>query len=104
MDFKIENKTTTLPRGPDEEGTFSYSELLGIVVRSSPTASQGVTLGEMSDRLDLEKALKAANGKEELFLEPKRAALLKKLLSVHRWPVMHEDLVAMGDAVGVPSP
>ena len=100
--MKFINKSTSIQKDGDVEGCMTYCELLLFVLNNS-AIGKGMTLGEMKERLEVRTLLQDVELDAEVELDKGEHRVLKDVFKNHRWQVIHEDIVAIGDAIEVDS-
>ena len=85
--IKFENKKLNSEKFPKD---FSYINLAMMCFNTTPP--QGITLTQMSDRIDALKIYRAADGKKDLQVTVKELNALIAVVSGMSWKVVDENI------------
>lgn len=92
---QFENKKTSLIKAVGV--TLTYADLLSLSMKNVP--SQGLTVGEMSNRLEVVRKFKEAKEGELIDLDDEWVPAIKECVLSMRWSVCEDDITAFGDYV-----
>lgn len=92
---KFEVRGTELAKSKDQKMTFA--DLLLLSMKNVP--ANGLTVGEMSDRLEVVAKLKEAKVGETIEFEPEQLTIIKECVEVMRWNVCDETIKDFGEYV-----
>jgi len=92
---KIEVKATTLPK--DEKEMLNYADMLLLCMKQ--VAVNGLTVGEMGERLEVIKKFKDSKVGDTVEIEDAQLPGIKACVESMRWSICHEDIKAFGDLI-----
>jgi len=97
--IKVDNTLTAI--ADEVDGTpLRRSEILSFIAGIIPI-DKGATYKELYYRNTLIKLLEESKDKEVIEFSDRQLNITKKIFEDHRWPQLHEDILSLGEALGV---